>query len=276
MEILQTAERLRSLRAATTGRVAIVPTMGALHAGHLSLVKLAQRNADAVVVTIFVNPTQFAPTDDLDRYPRPVDEDLKKLSDAGVTAVFLPTEAMMYPRPGATVCPPPVAEPLEGHHRPGHFRGVCTVVLKLLNLVQPDVAVFGQKDFQQLRVIEDMVADLNVPVTILRGSTARDADGLAMSSRNVYLTADQRSTALAIPAALQSVAAAVTSGQTDVDGLQSKLRERLTPLDRLDYAVVVDARTLLPIDRLKRPAVALVAGHVGGTRLIDNRILDVG
>ena len=250
--------------------------MGALHAGHLSLVKLAKEHADVVIATIFVNPTQFAATEDLDRYPRPVESDLKQLRDASVDAVFLPTVAMMYPRPGATVDPPPVAEPLEGQHRPGHFRGVCTVVLKLFNLAGPDVAVFGQKDYQQLRVIADMVADLNVPVQIVAGPIVRDPDALAMSSRNVYLSDDQRAAALCIPAALDVVAAAAAAGQTDVADLEHLLRQALTRLNRLDYAVIVDAATLRPIDRLAGPAVALIAGHVGATRLIDNRLIDVG
>lgn len=254
--------------------VAVVPTMGALHEGHLALVDEARRNADRVVVTIFVNPTQFAPTEDLNRYPRPIEQDLRLLAGRAVDAVFMPENETIYPPGfGTYVDPPPVAGPLEGQHRPSHFRGVATVVLKLLQIIPADVAVFGQKDFQQLRVIEDMVRDLNVPTRIIGHGIVRDPDGLAMSSRNAYLTDQQRITALSLSRALRAIASLVASATTDVATLEAVLRDHLRNMDSVDYAVIVDAQTLAPIVRIDRPAVALIAARIGSTRLIDNVVL---
>ena len=212
--ILRSADELRRWRS-TPGTVALVPTMGALHAGHLSLVRLAQQNADRVVVSVFVNPTQFGPAEDFDQYPRTLDADVAALAELGVHAVFAPAIATMYPDfPAAaavTITPGPVATILDGAARPGHFAGVCQVVAKLFNLVRPDVAVFGQKDAQQLAVIEQMVKDLSYPVQIVPAPIVRDADGLALSSRNQYLSPAERQAALALSRAVGGAPAALTT-----------------------------------------------------------------
>jgi len=259
----------------SAGRIfGVVPTMGALHDGHLSLVERAYLQCDACVATVFVNPTQFAANEDLSRYPRPLQRDLDLLQSAGVEAVFLPTEEVMYPGGfGTYVTPPPVGRTLEGESRPEHFRGVTTVVMKLFQIIPADAAFFGQKDYQQLRVIEHMVRDLNVPIEIVPCEIVRDADGLAMSSRNRYLTETQRKIALSLSAALRSAERLSGTGETDIDALEHAMREALSGCDSIDYAVVVDADTLQRIKKLDRPAVALVAARVGKTRLIDNRIL---
>lgn len=248
--------------------------MGALHEGHLSLVRRAKSQCDLCVATIFVNPAQFAADEDLSRYPRPLQHDLDMLEGENVDAVFLPTDAIMYPSGfGTYVAPPPVALPLEGRFRLDHFRGVTTVVMKLFQIIPADAAFFGQKDFQQLRVIEHMVRDLNVPIEIVSCEIVREQDGLAMSSRNRYLDAQQRSTALSLSAALNQAALLVRDGETCVETLQAAMQTQLSACDCVDYAVVVDADTLHPIPNLTRRAVALIAAHVGNTRLIDNRIL---
>ncbi len=260
-------------------RVGIVPTMGALHAGHLSLIRAARQNCDRSVATIFVNPTQFGPGEDLQRYPRMLDEDLRRLESEGVTAVFVPAVNAIYPEGFTTyVEPPDVAKPLEGICRPGHFRGVCTVVLKLFSVLPGTHAFFGRKDYQQLRVIEAMVRDLGLGIEIVPCETVREPDGLAMSSRNRYLTPDERRRALLLWHALEATGKAVAAGETDVMTLESQMRRCLTSegtasdpaVDRVDYARIVDARTLVQIERIDRDAVALLAAWVGGTRLIDN------
>ncbi len=257
--------------------VGMVPTMGALHEGHLSLVRASQARVDRTIVTLFVNPTQFAPGEDLDRYPRPRERDLSLLRSLEVDAVFAPDTETMYP-PGATtsVRPPRVATRLEGESRPHHFEGVCTVVLKLFNLGQPHVAFFGQKDFQQTVVIERMIEDLNVPVQIQVCPIVRDPDGLAMSSRNVYLSTEQRQSALGLYRALSAAAEAVRDGETDAHLLMTEMRQTLVDagVDSIDYAVIADPRELTVLDRIDGPAIALVACRVGQTRLIDNMWLN--
>lgn len=270
---------------ATSGhRVALVPTMGALHEGHLELVRRARQLADCVVVTIFVNPTQFAPHEDFQRYPRTFEQDLRLLAAEQVDMVFAPASQEMYGERFSTyVTPPAVAQPLEGQFRPDHFRGVCTVVLKLFNILPAHVAVFGQKDYQQARVIADMAADLDVPIALEIVPTVRQPDGLALSSRNRYLSADERGRALGLAAALQHAAQQHAQGQRDAAqleaGMQAILRD--AGVDRIDYAAVVDPVTLQPFTQpisdagpaTEPVAVALIAAHVGRTRLIDNRLL---
>ncbi|MCG8650227.1 MAG: pantoate--beta-alanine ligase [Pirellulales bacterium] len=259
--------------------VGIVPTMGALHQGHLSLVRQSRRQCDRTIATIFVNPTQFGPQEDLQRYPRNLDQDLALLADEGVSAVFIPSNEAMYPGGFSTfVEPPEVAKPLEGIRRPGHFRGVVTVVMKLFQILPATHAFFGYKDYQQWKVIEAMVRDLNVDIQIVPGQTIREQDGLALSSRNRYLSDSERQRALLLSQALQCVADKAAAGESNVDLLQHAMREVLMGergpgVDKIDYAVVVDAQQLSPLARLDRPAVALVAAFVGKTRLIDNQTL---
>lgn len=256
--------------------IGVVNTMGALHAGHISLVEKSVSQNDVTIATIFVNPTQFAPDEDLSRYPRPLEQDLDQLAVAGVDCVFAPGEREMYPEGFSTfVQPPAVAEKLEGEFRPTHFVGVTTVVLKLLNLTSPDVAYFGQKDYQQSLVIRHMVRDLNLPVRIEVCPTVRQPDGLALSSRNAYLTADQRQQALAIKQTLDFVRAEVEAGQTDGYELVTEMRQRLIDggITRIDYAVIADPETLQTRDHIVSPSVALIAAYVGQTRLIDNCLI---
>jgi pantoate--beta-alanine ligase len=257
-------------------RLGLVPTMGALHAGHLSLVRAARDECDAVVATIFVNPTQFAPHEDFAKYPRTLESDLQALSTAGCDLVFVPEEGEMYP-PGSTTMiePPAVAEPLEGVGRPGHFRGVATVVLKLFNVIPAQAAFFGQKDYQQTRVVRDMVRDLHLPVEIIVCPTVREPDGLALSSRNRYLSPAERQQALALSRALAEVQGMVRARERDAAKLRSAMRNILAAagIERIDYATVADRETLAELDQIDRPAVALIACHVGTTRLIDNCLL---
>jgi pantoate--beta-alanine ligase len=257
-------------------RIGFVPTMGALHAGHISLVERARESADVVVASIFVNPTQFGPQEDLQKYPRTLDDDLRGLSAAGCELVFLPSAAEIYP-PGFSmyVDPPAVAQPLEGVCRPGHFRGVATVVLKLFHIVPAHVACFGQKDYQQLQVIKRMVEDLAIPIEILGCPTVREADGLAMSSRNRYLSAAERQQALSLSRALTQAEQMVQGGERNAKSIAAAMKETLhkAGIEKIDYAVVADPETLVELSTIERSAVALIAAHVGSTRLIDNRIL---
>lgn len=272
-------DTIASLRAAVKAAraagqtVGFVPTMGALHEGHAALVRAAKSECGFVVVSVFVNPTQFGPKEDFAKYPRTLDADRELCAQAGADLVFAPSAAEVYP-PGATafVEVPGLADGLEGPSRPGHFRGVCTVVLKLFNMVQPDVAIFGAKDAQQARIIVKMVSDLNVPVTVRIAPTVREPDGLALSSRNRYLSAAERAVAPKIYAALQSVRTRAAAGEIDVARLESALAADLSaiPGARLDYARIVDDATLEPVNRLNRPALAAVAVFLGTTRLIDN------
>ena len=258
--------------------IGVVPTMGALHEGHLSLVRFANEQTDETIVTIFVNPTQFAEGEDLDKYPRPLEDDLQKLGSLGVATVFAPSDDEMYPvGPGTTVVPPAVAQPLEGEFRPTHFSGVATVVLKLLNLTGADKAFFGQKDFQQVMVVKQMVTDLNVPAEIVACPIVREKDGLALSSRNAYLSDEERDVALALNQTLKHVKKMIKDGERDGHLLMAEMRQML--IDRgifsIDYAVVADPRTLLACDEVSLPVVALIAAHVGTTRLIDNCLIEL-
>jgi len=253
-----------------------VPTMGALHAGHLALVEEARRNGDLVVVTIFVNPLQFNVRDDFDTYPRPIDDDLEACRSAGVDAVYAPTAATMYP-PGfqTHVEPGVLADSLEGAGRPGHFRGVTTVVAKLFGAVEPDVAVFGQKDFQQLAIVRRMVVDLDIGVTIVGVPTVREPDGLAISSRNQRLAAPDRRAAVCLIEALRIVEDAVSSGEHDTSRLESLARDRVAaePRADLEYVRIVDPETLVAVDVVEEPAVVLIAARFGDVRLIDNLLV---
>jgi len=274
---VQTIEQLRLAvrEARQVGKtIGCVPTMGALHDGHLSLVEAARRETDFVVVTIFVNPTQFGPNEDLAKYPRPLEADLAKCRAAGVDLVFNPDVETVYPSVDATfVEVPGLSEVLEGAHRPGHFRGVTTIVLKLFNMVLPDVAFFGQKDYQQQLLIRHLVDDLNVPVEIRTCPTVREPDGLAMSSRNAYLSPDERQTALALSQALKIAEQSVRDdGQSPAEA-RARMIEHLTatPGLALDYATVADAHSLEELNEASSEMVALIAARVGTTRLIDNQ-----
>lgn len=271
-DLRQTVAELRLQRK----RVGLVPTMGALHAGHISLVKQSVAECDATVVSIFVNPTQFAPDEDLSKYPRPIEDDLALLADAGADLVFMPDSADVYPEGcSSEVVPPRVARKLEGESRPTHFAGVATVVLKLLNMAQPDVAYFGQKDYQQSLVVKQMVRDLNVPVKIQVCPIIRDADGLALSSRNIYLSEQDRQAALSLSRTLKATAEMILQGENDGRVIMADMTQSLIEggVTETDYAVIVDPETLELMETVCLPAALLVAAKVGNTRLIDNMIV---
>jgi pantoate--beta-alanine ligase len=260
-------------------RIGFVPTMGALHAGHLSLVRLARERVTRVVASVFVNPTQFGPSEDFSRYPRQPEKDGAMLEEAGCDLLFLPDVATIYPPGNATfVEPAGAAEGLEGASRPGHFRGVATVVCALFNLVRADVAVFGEKDAQQLAVIRQMVRDLHLPVEIVPGPTVREADGVAMSSRNAYLSSEERRAAAVLHRSLRAAEAAIGEGERRGKAVRERLREVLNtePLARVEYAEVVDAESFQPVEMLRGRLVLPLAVRIGGTRLIDNIRLTVG
>lgn len=277
----QTIQELHRRRRTLGGKVALVPTMGALHPGHSSLVQQARRLADHVVVSIFVNPTQFGPQEDFTRYPRPLEADLQACREAGVDGVFNPSVEEMYPPgvPATTLNVPSMSADLEGALRPGHFEGVLRVVLKLFNIVQPDIACFGQKDFQQLRVVQAMVADLNVPVDVIACPTVRESDGLAMSSRNVYLSAEDRRRAVGLSKALEEARLLIEkSAETDPQAVSTAMSQTMSAYHiEPDYAQVRHPVTLAKLDiiepRLTGGVVALVAGRLGGVRLIDNALI---
>ena len=254
-------------------RIAFVPTMGALHDGHSSLLHEARRAADVSVLSIFVNPLQFGPAEDLARYPRTLDADVARAEVAGVDVLYLPTPAVMYP-PGfqTTIEVAEVTRDLDGASRPGHFAGVATVVCKLFSAVRPHVAIFGQKDYQQLQVVRRMTHDLDLGVEVAGMPIVRDSDGLALSSRNVYLSADERVRALALPRALDAVKAAFDGGARDATSLLAEARSLLEGV-ALDYLELRDATTLAPVQLASAPVVVLVAARVGKTRLIDNLVL---
>ena len=264
-------------------RLALVPTMGALHAGHLSLIEAAKQHAPHVAVSIFVNPTQFGPREDFTKYPRPLMEDLAKCEAAGVEMVFNPTPEDMY-RPGSpeiVVDLPSLTTVLEGKHRPGHFRGVCQVVAKLFNVLEPDVAVFGRKDFQQLRVIQAMTEALDWPIETVACPTLREPDGLAMSSRNQYLSADERTRALSISRGLMQAKQLVSEGVRQTNRLLAMMQNTLLDVGSLgripvsiDYVAAVDPMTLKPVETINAPTVLAVAARVGMTRLIDNVLVE--
>ncbi|MGI9515799.1 MAG: pantoate--beta-alanine ligase [Pirellulaceae bacterium] len=268
-------EAIAAVRA-TDATIGLVPTMGALHRGHLSLVQRSRQRCDATVVTIFVNPTQFAFEEDLDKYPRPLQQDLRLLAEEGVDLVFVPDEAEVYPEGFTTsINPPQVARMLEGESRPTHFAGVATVVLKLFNMVNADVAFFGQKDYQQSLVVRHLVADLNVPIEIDVCPIVRDEDGLALSSRNVYLSAEERKAALSLNRTLAEAASLIRQGENDGRVLAAQMTQSLIEggVTELEYAVVADAETLQVQEMVHLPVVLLVAARVGTTRLIDNVLI---
>lgn len=257
-------------------RVGVVPTMGALHAGHLALVDDARRRADFVVVTIFVNPLQFGPNEDYGRYPRTLPEDLAQCSARGVDLVFAPERAAMYPEGfSSTVRVAGVSEPLEGVHRPGHFDGVTTVVAKLFGLIGESTAVFGRKDYQQWKVITRMTRDLDLPVNLVGHRTVREPDGLALSSRNRYLDASERQRALGIVLGLRAAAAAFGAGERDPSVLERLAHAEIGPrFDSVDYLALRHPETLVPFEGpADERAVLVVAARIGKTRLIDNLVL---
>ncbi len=327
MNVVHTIEQCRQTRGQFQS-LALVPTMGALHAGHVALIAEARRRAPHVAVSIFVNPTQFGPKEDYDKYPRPLEADLKKCADAGVDFVFHPSAEEMYPQlrpasaapvkltapeahsmetrsgdsasdlkrtlPSASTPPlqpsasaadivvdlPALTSVLEGKHRPGHFRGVCQVVAKLFNILRPDAATFGQKDFQQLRVLSAMTEALNWPIQIVGVPTVREPDGLALSSRNQYLSTDQRQRALAIPRAMLAAQEEVKQGIRQTNRLVATMQKILLDVGTLgrvpvsiDYVAAVDPITLKPADVLDKPVVLAIAARVGLTRLIDNVVV---
>src|SRR5687768_15861739 len=282
MNVVHTITECRARRAELAGKVAFVPTMGALHVGHLSLIARAKELAQSVVVSIFVNPTQFGPREDFNKYPRPIMADLEKCKSAGVDLVFNPAVEEIY-RPGApdvVVDVPSLTGVLEGKHRPGHFKGVCQVVAKLFNIIRPDVAVFGEKDFQQLRVLQAMAEALDFPVQVIGAPTLRETDGLAMSSRNQYLSPDERQRALAISRALFLAQGECKSGVRQTNRLLTTMQNVL--LDKgtlgrvpvaIDYVAAVDPVTLKNVETITGPTVLAVAARVGATRLIDNVVI---
>ena len=270
-------EALAALRVGG-GTVALVPTMGALHAGHLALVEEARRRAEHVVASIFVNPTQFAASEDLGRYPRREASDAQMLDAAGVAILWAPDVDTMYPNgPEISVRAGPASAGLDGDSRPGHFDGVATVVARLFEQVRPDVAMFGEKDFQQLLVIRQMVAAQNLPVEIASVPTQRDADGLALSSRNLYLTEEERTAARALPRALGEAAQAIVDGADPAEAVtRATAKLAAAGFEPIDYVALRDAETLAPLDRLDRPARLLAAAWLGRTRLIDNLPVEPG
>ena len=269
--------RHRILAARQSGKsIGFVPTMGALHAGHVSLIERARTESDLVVVSIFVNPTQFGPQEDFQRYPRPREQDLKICGQAGADLVFYPTVDVIYPAGFRTfVEVQGLSEILEGAIRPGHFRGVATVVTKLFLIAGADRAYFGQKDYQQQLLIRIMSRELNLPTEVITCPTRRDPDGLAMSSRNAYLTPEQRQQGLCLSRAMFEVQRQLDAGQQDLGLLVQSLRKQIqeTAGVKLDYAVIVDSESLAELNAIQPNMVALVAAQVGTTRLIDNLML---
>jgi pantoate--beta-alanine ligase len=276
METVTGVARLRHAIAAWRREgevVGFVPTMGALHAGHVSLLGLARERADRVVASVFVNPTQFGPTEDFARYPRTPERDAELLREAGCDLLFLPAAEAIYPPGHATfVEPQGAALGLEGDLRPGHFRGVATVVTQLFHLVQPDLAVFGEKDAQQLAVVRQLVRDLHLPVEIVAGPTVRERDGLALSSRNAYLSPRERQAATVLHRALRAAEALVGSGERGAAAVRARMLAVLAeePLAAVEYAAVVDADTFRPLETLAGNVVLPIAARLGRTRLIDN------
>jgi pantoate--beta-alanine ligase len=277
MQIIHTVEALRDVLQ-TKSNIGFVPTMGNLHAGHLHLVQIAQQHASFVVVSIFVNPLQFGAHEDLANYPRTLVADCEKLEQMDVDILFAPTVNALYPNydgvelnQSMTVEPSPIAQILCGASRPGHFMGVATIVLKLFNIVQPSFAVFGQKDFQQLFIIQDMVRQFNLPITIMAGETVRESNGLAMSSRNGYLSDAEKPQAVQLVNALQSVVTFIHQGRQDYATLESDVQQQLTQLGwQVDYVSIRSAHTMMPATHLDEQLVVLGAAKLGNTRLIDN------
>ncbi len=274
--ISETRAACRDARASRK-RLGLVPTMGALHEGHLSLVRAAKAQCDAVAVSIFVNPTQFGPAEDLSKYPRPFDRDRQLLEKEGVEVLFAPPVEEVYANSSASawVVVEGLSEKLDGRSRPGHFRGVTTIVSKLFHIVEPDAAFFGQKDAAQLAVIRRMVRDLNFPVEIVACPIVREPDGLAMSSRNAYLNHEERSRALVIQLSLQRAQQAFRAGERNAAALIAAGKEAFAsePKVKLDYFEIVDPDTLDPVERISQRTLVAVAAYVGATRLIDNLVL---
>lgn len=274
--LVTTAVELRQAVAAARAdgkSIGLVPTMGALHEGHLSLVRASLDGCGYTIVTIFVNPTQFGPHEDFGKYPRTLQGDLDALAECGVDLVFAPTGDDMYPAGFSTyVDPPQVAKPLEGQCRPRHFRGVTTVVLKLFNLAQADIAFFGQKDYQQALVIQRMAQDLDLPIKIRVCPTVREADGLAMSSRNRYLGEEERKRSLTLWRSLKLAVGLFAQGERDPEIVTARMREvcQQADISRIDYVALTDPDTLEPVPEIQASTMALVAAYVGDTRLIDN------
>lgn len=280
MEIIRTVTEMQgaaSLVKRSGRRVALVPTMGALHEGHVALMRKARDQGAAIVVSVYVNPTQFSPSEDFKQYPRDLEADARLCNREGVDAVFAPSDNEMYPGGSTTtwVEESKLALPFEGERRPGHFRGMCTVVAKLFNIVQPDLAVFGQKDYQQLKIVQRMVRDLCFPVEILSVPTVREPDGLAMSSRNRSLSASERSQATVLWKALYITRDLFKEGEHNSHRLETAMQRAvaLAPSARLDYAQIVSAESLEPVTEVQRGDVALMAAFVGKVRLIDNLML---
>ncbi len=274
MDILTTPAGMQEWRREHPGALGFVPTMGYLHDGHLALVRRAREENELVAVSIFVNPTQFGPNEDFERYPRDEERDLALLREAGVDAVYLPSPATMYP-PGyqTYVTVERVSQRLEGERRPGHFRGVATVVLKLFNATQPTRAYFGRKDAQQLRVLQAMVRDLDLPIEIVPCDIVREPDGLAMSSRNVYLSPEQRAAATVLYRALSKAKEAYDAGERNPEALRELVRSTIAaePLAEIDYVSLADDVTLEEIEeRVERPALLSIVVRFGSTRLLDN------
>jgi len=264
---------------ATTDRIGFVPTMGALHEGHLQLVRYARKNADVVAVSIFVNPTQFGPNEDFDRYPRVLDADLELLEREGVSVGFAPSVAEMYPEGFQTMVEPgALAQVLDGAARPGHFRGVATVCAKLFSILNPDFAVMGQKDYQQFLIVRQMARDLNLPVEIVAHPIVREEDGLAMSSRNRYLNVQERAQAVVLRRSLDEAGRLIASGEADPEVISAEARKVFDnyPDFHHEYFVAVDPDTLGKPDDNWNRIVCLVAGRIGTTRLIDNAIFERG
>ncbi len=280
MEFTRTIQSVRKLVNATRAegkKIGFVPTMGALHIGHVSLIEAAVQQTDFVIVSIFVNPTQFGPAEDFDKYPRPFDKDMEICRKKGVDIIFAPTPEEMYPGENLTwVNVEKLTEPLCGQFRPGHFRGVTIVCAKLFNIVTPDIAFFGQKDAQQAIVIKRMVADLNMPLEIAVCPTIREPDGLAVSSRNQYLTEQQRKDATLIFKSLQKCREMIEAGVTDTKEIIGQMRKILNqiPSAKIEYISIVNAETLESIDQVSGKILAAVAVKIGSTRLIDNILVD--
>jgi pantoate--beta-alanine ligase len=282
MKVAKTIEAVRELVTAVRQKgkkIGFVPTMGALHIGHISLIEAAVKKCDFVVVSIFVNPTQFAPSEDFEKYPRPIDNDLQICKKAGVDVVFAPTPRQIYPAENLTwVNVEKLTENLCGLSRPGHFRGVTTICCKLFNIVAPDIAFFGQKDAQQAIIIKKMVADLNLPLNIEICPTIREKNGLAVSSRNQYLTKDQKKQAALIYKALQKSRQLINQKTTDSKTIIAEMRKILQETDAIDieYVNIVDAENLQNIEQIAGKVLIAVAVKIGPARLIDNIMVDAG
>ncbi|MFP4173220.1 MAG: pantoate--beta-alanine ligase [Candidatus Hydrogenedentota bacterium] len=275
MNVLETAEAMRSWsweHRNARQAVGFVPTMGALHEGHASLIRRSVADCDVTVISIFVNPVQFGPNEDYERYPRTFEADKGMADELGVDAIYAPDAQAMYPADYATYVDVlgPLTETLCGRSRPGHFRGVATVVAKLFNAVRPHRAYFGQKDAQQLAVIQRMTRDLDFGIEIVELPIVREADGLARSSRNQYLAPEERERALCIPRALEKGRALMTNGERSAETVRQAVRDALAEVDAVDYVELVDAETLEPLKEIQPPALLAVAARVGETRLIDN------